>query len=161
MKNTYKVAVVDEDGINFFGEPTEDSRHSEYLCQYIRENCSDIKAFERLNDRMIPEQLACFLVYVANKAIILNETKYTKSGEVKYGSMACVILPNEITNDMLTYLLSANLDRFSNVLIERVHLSNDKILEDNIIFDYDELPINDRLIALASDINKESRRFSK
>lgn len=85
----------------------------------------------------------------------MNETKFDAYGKPKYGSFACFVLPQDISEELLNQLLSIRgLDNFNQIVIEQVRLSDDNILEDNPIFDYEELPIKERLEKIAKSSKK-------
>ena len=154
---TYKVVIIDEDKVEYYGKAAANTYHSKYLYEYIKSNYSDDKILSRLTDMVSPEQLACFLVYLKNKAVMLNETKIDGNGNAKYGKFACMILPNDISEKLLNNLLSIDgLANYNQVIIERVRLTEENILEDNLIYDYDDKSIKERLMLLSKD-NKKTR----
>ena len=155
MDDKYKLAIIDEENVLYYGKATANSWHSQYLYEYISEHYKDDPIFPKLSDKVSPDQLACYLVYAKNKAVFMNETKFDAYGKPKYGSFACFVLPENISEQLLEQLLNIRgLDNFNQIVIERVHLSEDNILEDNPVFDYEELPIRERLQKLAKSNQK-------
>jgi hypothetical protein len=106
MEKKSKLVFIDEEKIEFYGEGTANSQHFNYLLEYIKKNYSDTDFIFKLLKSGVTDQVVYGLTYIEHKAILLNETKYDGSGNIKYGKFACLELPPIISSKLENQILS-------------------------------------------------------
>lgn len=133
----YKLAIISKDKIQNYGNASPNSYHFVYLQEYIKENYSNHPVLKKFINSTSADTMIKALVYFENIALLLNETRYTQDGSAKYGTFACLVLPNQIDEELeqQLYSLENHLDIFNQVVFERVFVDNGILDEEMLDID--------------------------
>lgn len=155
MKNDYKIAIVDDNTIEYLSGES----HQDCLYNYIIKNYSNDPILSKLNYRVASDQLSCFLVYFKNKAIILSNTNIGENGKIEYHKFDVIVLPNYISDDLLKNILNVKyLDAVKKTIIEKIIKTEDNYLQGEVFFEYEDENIKDRIIKISELINNNKQR---
>ena len=160
MEQKYKIIFISEDKIEYYGEPGANTMHSIYLSQYIQTYFKTHPVLGKLTEKTGADSLAYALTYFEKMAIVLNETKIGADGKPKYGTFACLELPNEISPKLQEQILSLSneLSCFSQLVVEKAKVE-DNYLTGEIVEIDDGLSIEEKLIQAIHKVNnKENLR---
>jgi len=150
----YKIVFIDEEKIEFYGEPGANTMHAIYLEEYIQKYYQEHPTLGKLTYQTGANSLAYALAYFENKIIILNETRIGANGLPKYGTNVCLIVPNEISEKLKDKLLTLkdSLQNFSNFYVEKTEVI-DNVLEGHYIAIDNNLSIDEKIESVINQVN--------